>query len=500
MAVPLRTASQSADGEATVVSWNPADGSVIDTFPVLDRGQVTDLVDQARQAQQWWGALSFDERGLHLRRWRRQIWQSVTQIADVIHRENGKPFEDAVVEVALTVEHMRWAEKNARRALRSRRVAPGVLLANFSATVDREPLGVVGVIAPWNYPLYAPNSAAVFALAAGNTVVLKPSEYTPAVARHYVDAFREANPDAPPGCISVATGFGETGRALCTAGVDKISFTGSTRTGKAVMAACADTLTPVVLECGGKDAAIVAADADVEEAARAIAWGGYTNAGQTCVGVERVYVDATVFSRFTAALVAQIEAFREGTAEMGPMTVPGQREVVERHVRGALASGGVAVVGGEQSIGDRYIGPILLRDVPEASAAVQEETFGPTLTLRAFDTVDEAVSLANAVPYGLSAAVFSRAHAESIAGRLEVGQVCLNSVIAFAGMGSVPMGGTKGSGFGRLHGEDGLREFSRPRATVCKRFSIPGFELMRLDRPRYLLLAMRVLLTLRHRL
>lgn len=501
MTVSSRRRSTKSVEPQTLESVSPADGLLIATFPVLDADQVKAVVATARDASFWWRDLGFAGRAKRLAAWRTYMWRHVDFIAELIHRENGKPIDDAVLEVVLVIEHIQWAEKNAGKVLARQSVNPGPLFANFSARVDYEPLGVVGVIGPWNYPLYAPNSAACFALAAGNTVVLKPSEFTPAVSRWYVDAFAAANPDAPIGVLSLVTGFGETGAALCNSGVDKIGFTGSTRTGKLIMAQCAETLTPVVLECGGKDPVVVAEDADVKLAARAVAWGAFTNSGQTCVGVERVYVVDSVADEFEAALLGELEGVRPGDdarATYGPMTMPAQVDIVRRHVQDAHDRGATFLFGGLDSIGERYISPIVITDLAEDSVAVREETFGPTVTIRRVSDVDEAVALSNDHDYALSASVFSAKQGDEIADRLRAGQVTINSVIAFAGMGGVPMGGVGGSGFGRVHGADGMREFARPKSVVRQRFGLPGFDLITLRRAGHVLPLMKKVLGVRH--
>ncbi len=487
---------------ATFASTDPATGDVIAEFPVDDAAAVQAKVTLAREASAWWRELGFGGRAEHLRRWRERIWADVGDLCGLLHRENGKTRDDALIEVVLTVEHMRWTERHAAAALRPARPSPGLLFANYSARIEYEPCGVVGVVGPWNYPLYSLNSTAAYALAAGNTVVMKPSEYTPSVAARYVDAFYDANPAAPRGVLEMTTGFGDTGAALCTAGVDKVGFTGSTGTGRKIIEQCARTLTPMLLECGGKDPVIVADDADIVAAARAIAWGGFANAGQTCIGVERVYVVASRRQELLTALQQELSGIRPGSgpgADYGPMTMPGQADVVRRHAESAGRSGGTFLLGAADSVGERYIRPIVVVDAAEDCAAVTEETFGPMITVRTVRGVDEAVASANAGEYGLSASVFSRRRGQEIAARLRAGQVSVNAVIAFAGMGSVPMGGVGGSGFGRVHGADGLREFTRPRAVVEQRFAIPGFELLSLHRRRYTMPLLRWAAGLRHR-
>ena len=496
-----RTSKPSAARSAKLTTYNPADGTVVKVFPNMGEKEVNEIVGRARAARAWWQEIGFEGRARHLKAWRGYLWRHVDELAELIHQENGKPVSDAVLETVLTVEHIKWAEDNASKVLASRNVSPGMLFSNFKATVDYVPHGVVGVISPWNYPVYAPNSSVSFALAAGNTVVLKPSEYTPAVAEWYVDAFHAANPGAPAGVLQVVTGDGAAGAALCAAGVDKIGFTGSTATGKRIMAQCAETLTPVLLECGGKDPVIIAEDADVEAAAEAVSWGAFTNGGQTCVGVERVYVVRAVRDEFLAAVRKQLEGVRAGAdagATYGPMTMPKQVDIVRRHVDAAIADGGKAIVGGPESVGERFIAPVVILDAPENSISIREETFGPTMSVTTVACVEDAIVMANDHDYALSAAVYSRHHGEEIARQLRAGQVCVNSVIAVAGMGAVPMGGIGASGFGRVHGADGLREFAAPRSVVRKNFGLPKFEIISLHRARHVLPLMRKVIDLRH--
>jgi acyl-CoA reductase-like NAD-dependent aldehyde dehydrogenase len=274
--------------------------------------------------------------------------------------------------------------------------------------------------------------------------------------------------------LQLITGAGQTGEFLARSAVNKIAFTGSAATAKKVMAACAENLTPMVAECGGKDAFIVGDDADLDAAADAAAWGALSNAGQTCVGVERVYVADPVYHSFLEKLIEKMSDIRPGDdreADYGPMTLPGQVEVVERHISDALARGGRAVVGGLASIRKPFIGPVILTEVPEESRAVSEETFGPTVTVTRVADLDEGVRLANASRYGLGSAVFARNKKKAMAAArsLHSGMTAVNSVISFAGVPSLPFGGSGDSGFGRIHGADGLREFARPKSITRQR-------------------------------
>jgi acyl-CoA reductase-like NAD-dependent aldehyde dehydrogenase len=337
-----------------------------------------------------------------------------------------------------------------------------------------------------------------YALAAGNAVVFKPSEYTPGVGAWLAATLADVVPEQP--ILQVVTGFGETGAALCRSGVDKLAFTGSAATGRRVMAACAETLTPVVIEAGGKDSLLVDADANVDAAADAAVWGGMSNAGQTCVGVERVYVHEQVYDAFVSKVVEKTDGLRAGsdaTAKIGPITMPSQLRIIADHIADALERGGTAVRGGADSVGDRFVQPTVLVDVPEDSKAVTDETFGPTLTIAKVRDMDEAVARANATRYGLGNTVFSKAHGMELAKRLRSGMVAVNSVISFAGIPSLPFGGVGDSGFGRIHGPDGLREFSRSKAIARPRFRAP-LNLTTFSRPEKADKMVATLMTLLH--
>jgi acyl-CoA reductase-like NAD-dependent aldehyde dehydrogenase len=463
---------------SSFVSFDPASGDEVATFPNQTAEEVAAAVAEARLAFAWWSGLTWAERERRLLKWAGVISRGHEELCELIHSENGKPRDDAFLEMFLAIEHIGWAAGHARKVLRPRRVPSGLLMSNHAASLEYQPLGVVGVIGPWNYPVFTPMGSIAYALAAGNAVVFKPSEYTTAIGKWLVDSFAQANPDAPHPVLQLVTGTGATGAALCTSGVNKLAFTGSARTGRKVMAACADSLTPVLMECGGKDAMIVAADANIKAAADGALWGAMSNAGQTCVGIERVYVVDSVKDRFVSELSAQIKALAlkpgEGPeAAYGPMTMPSQLDVVRRHVDDAIAKGATVIVGGSEAVGDRYVEPVVLLDAPEDSSAVCEETFGPTITIKGVKDVEEAIKLANATDYGLGASVYAKRQGLSIARRLRSGMTSVNAVIAFAGVPGLPFGGVGESGFGRIHGADGLREFTRPKAITKRRFATP---------------------------
>jgi aldehyde dehydrogenase (NAD+) len=446
---------------------------------------IAERLAKARVAQVWWENLGFAGRKKYLNRWIAWIGQHGDEICELGYKETGKTVGDVQFELIASLEDLRWAAAHAKRVLKERRVAPGMAMVNFAATVAYRPLGVAGIIAPWNFSLYTSYCGMAYALAAGNAVIVKPSEYSSATGVYAAESFYKANPDAPEGLVSWVTGFGETGAALCKSGVNKLAFTGSVPTGKRVMAACAENLTPVLLELGGKDATIVAADADLDAAAEGVVWGGLFHSGQGCVCVERVYVEAPVRDAFLAKVKERVEAIKVGLepgTDYGPMTLPAQTEIVRRHVTEALAAGGTALVGGIDSIRPPYIDPIVLVDVPEDCSAVQEETFGPVIVINTVPDVDEAVRRANGTTFGLGSSVFSKRNGPAIAKRMRAGGTTINSVLTFVGMPSVPFGGVGDSGFGRFHGDDGLREFTSPKATTRKKFQM-GKEVSTFPRP-----------------
>lgn len=455
-------------------SHNPATCEVAGTYPIMDAKQVSEVVKHARSASIKWQLLGFSGRKKVLLAWSSLIINRVDQIAALVSLETGKPFGDAKLEVSIAVGHIGWAARHAEEIMRTSYRAPGLLMANMSATVQRSPVGVVGVIGPWNYPIFTPVGSISYALAAGNTVVFKPSEYTPGVGMWLEETFSEVAPFAD--IFTTITGLGATGGALCTSGIDKLSFTGSTRTAKLVAAACATTMTPVVLECGGKDPVIVASDANLERAVDATMWSAMANAGQSCIGAERVYVDEKVADKFTelaVALAQNIHSGAPGYGNYGPATMPSQIKVIQSHIKSAIKDGGTFAYGGTNSVKAPFVQPVILLDVPEDSAAMREETFGPTIIINKVKNMQEAIELSNASSYGLGANVWSKRQGKKIAAQLACGMVAINSTFSFAAIASVPFGGVKDSGYGRVHGPEGLLEYTYPRTVVRTRFNLP---------------------------
>jgi acyl-CoA reductase-like NAD-dependent aldehyde dehydrogenase len=461
----------------TFASLNPATGEVVAEHPVHDAAAVSRALGKARDAAQWWAALGWKERRLRLLNIKGALTRNLNRMAEQIHQETGKPLQDAQLETIMAITHLDWAARNARKVLGPRTVFPGVASINQKAILEYHPLGVVGVIGPWNYPIFTPMGSIAYALAAGNAVVFKPSEFTPGVGVLLAELVDGVVPEQP--ILQVITGLGETGAALASSpDVDKIAFTGSAPTAKKVMAACAQNLTPIVAECGGKDACIVDADADLDAAADAALWGAMSNAGQTCIGVERIYVVDKAYDTFLAKITEKARELRPGfdrEAAYGPITMPGQLDIIERHIADALGKGGKAVVGGPESVRKPYVEPVILTDVPDDSSAVREETFGPTITVHKVRDLEEGLEKANDTGYGLAGTIFSgsKARALDAARRMRSGMTSINAFATFATVAALPFGGIGESGFGRIHGADGLREFARPKAITRTRFNLP---------------------------
>lgn len=468
------TAPETSVTGDTFDSLNPANDDVVGTWPVHTKDDVRSAVDSARGEFAWWSSLPHARRKDILLTWRSVITRRMAQLAELVHRETGKPIADAQLEIVLAIDHIAWAAKNAKKVLGPRRVAPGLLMVNQAARVEYRPYGVVGVIGPWNYPVFTPLGSITYALAAGNTVVFKPSEFTPGVGMWLADTLAEVTGGHE--VLHAVTGLGETGAALCEAGVDKLAFTGSAATGKKVMAACATTLTPVVIEAGGKDAMLVDEDADIAAAADAAVWGGMSNAGQTCIGVERIYVHERVFDSFVNELTERARTVRAGNdpdADYGPMTMPGQLDVVREHLSDAVSKGARVIMGGPDAVGERMVAPTILTHVPDDAAEMCHETFGPTLAVNPVGDMDEAVDRANATEYGLASSVFAKSRGMELARKIRSGMTSVNSVLSYAGVPSLPFGGVGQSGFGRIHGPDGLREFCFAKSVTRQRFDPP---------------------------
>jgi aldehyde dehydrogenase (NAD+) len=463
-------------------SYNPATGDLLGSVPIFSAAEVEAAVARARVASETWSTRSFAARNEELDAFRHALAAAADTIADILHRENGKPELEALTEVMMSLGHLKHAVARAETAMAPKKVSAG-LLANFRATISYAPLGVVAVIGPWNYPLNTPMGSIAYALAAGNAVVWKPSELTPLVALEIEKIAKQTF--ALPDLLQVVTGAGATGAALAKSAVDKISFTGSAATGKRVMLAAAERLTPVLMELGGKDPMIVSEDADLAKAAEAAVYGGLTNAGQACISVERVYVAESVHDKFVDEVVKQVRDLKVGgdDGDLGAMTSEAQVKIVKDHLDDAVAKGAKVLTGGPNAITGSFIQPTVLTGVTHQMKVMTEETFGPVIPIQKVKSIDEAVRLANDTRYGLGSSVFAGKSARTIAGKLRAGMTSINSVMAFAGIYGLPFGGVGESGFGRIHGDEGIREFSRVKSTAEQAFSLP-INMMSFKQPK----------------
>ncbi|HEY2767940.1 MAG TPA: aldehyde dehydrogenase family protein [Solirubrobacteraceae bacterium] len=454
---------------------NPATGEIVTTVPDLDAAAVAELARRGRAAQPIWEAYGFEGRGRVLLRMQKWVMDNADRIVRTIVSETGKTYEDAqLAEISYGGAAFGFWAKHAEEYLADERVrSSNVIIAGKKLILRYQPLGLIGVIGPWNYPLTNSFGDCVPALAAGNSVILKPSEVTPLTSLLLAEGLRECG--IPEDVFQIATGRGQTGAALIEE-VDMIMFTGSTRTGRKVAETAARRLIPASLELGGKDPMIVLADADIERAANVATYYSMQNSGQTCISIERAYVEAPVYDEFVAKVTDKVRALRQGrpdggpgTVEVGSMTFPPQVDIVEDHVQDALSKGARALTGGHRGQGEgHFFEPTVLVDVDHSMKIMQEETFGPTLPIMKVADAEEALRLANDSPYGLAGSVFSRdtARAEQLARRVEAGAVCVNdAVINFAAL-ELPMGGAKESGLGSRHGAGGIRKYCSQQAIL----------------------------------
>src|SRR3954451_11352106 len=475
----MATVEQSRTTEIAVE--NPATGEVIGHVPTVSVEELRRMAERGRAAQTAWEALGFEGRGRILRRAQKWVVDNAKRVAQTIVAESGKTYEDALVaEVAYASNAFGFWAKHAPEYLGDERVrSANPFVLGRKLVVRYRPYGLIGVIGPWNYPLTNSFGDCIPAMAAGNAVILKPAEATPMTSLLMAECMKECG--LPEGVYQVAPGSGrEIGPELVDL-ADMIMFTGSTDTGKTIMARAAQTLTPVSLELGGKDPMIVLADADIERAANAAAYYSMQNCGQTCISVERVYVEAPVYDQFVSKVTEKVRALRQGdpsggpgTVEVGSLTFPPQYDIIDSHVQDAVAKGARAVTGGK---GRRENGifyePTVLVDVDHSMSAMTEETFGPTLPIMKVNDAEEAIRLANDTTYGLAASVFSKdvARAEAVARRVEAGAVVVNDAMVNYTALELPMGGWKASGLGSRHGAGGIRKYTRQQSLLITRFA-----------------------------
>lgn len=468
---------QEVETESRFETFNPATGEPIAEVCAAGPTEVQAAVDAARAAFPAWGGLPPQGHSRHLLAARDVLIAEKDEVVALITREQGKPRVEALTaEVVSVIDTLAYYAEHAPQFLAAEEVdfyQPH--MKGRRGWIVYEPLGVVGVISPWNMPFMLPMLPIVTALAAGNTVVLKPSEFTPLVGLKIADLLHKAG--LPAGVFNVVPGAGETGAALVSApGVARIAFTGSVATGKQVAAACAELLRPSTLELGGVNPLIVLDDVDPQVAAAGAVWTRFTNCGQVCLAAERVYVLDAVAELFIAQVTGIVQSLRVGpgtdpNVDVGPLINQNQLAVVERHVADAVAKGAQVLAGGRRlpGLGPLFYAPTVLANADHTMIVMNEESFGPVLAIMAVADEEEAIHHANRLPLGLSASIWTgnRARGEVLARRLEVGVVWVNDSIAYVGGApQCPYGGIKQSGWGRTLSHHGLREMTNVKTIV----------------------------------
>src|ERR1041385_1078040 len=458
---------------AEIICHDPTTGEEIGRAPLTMPEEVARTVRRAREAQPGWAARSYRERGRIIKAAREVILKEMEEIAFLISIETGKPVAEAIsLEIAPALDLMQYFARKTARLLAPRRIGIGDFwMMGRSSYEIYKPLGVVGIISPWNFPLATPLDEVTMALMAGNAVVLKPSELTPLIGLKIQDIMTRAG--LPEGVLQVITGDG-------AAGTNKIMFTGSVATGRRVAESAAKYLIPVVLELGGKDPMIVLDDANIDNAARAAVWGAFANCGQSCSSVERCYVQDRISEQFISAVVRETQRLHQGngaekSTDIGSMSSERQLRTVELHVNQALNNGAIALTGGERlrDVAGAFYPPTVLTSVNHEMDVMREETFGPVLPIMTFSTEEEAVRLANDSEFGLTARVWSNSipRAQRVAARIDAGTVMINEVLYTHGIAQAPWGGVKQSGLGRTHGRAGLLELVNAQHIHVNRFS-----------------------------
>ena len=453
---------------STLESFNPATGELVGSVATITPEQVQEVVDDVARLQPAWAELSLQDRARYLRRAAGALLDDIDEIAELLVNEQGKPRVEAyTMELLPTVDALHWCAKAGPKILADEKVRMSqAFLATKKSRFTYEPIGVVGVIAPWNYPWSIPFGEVAIALMAGNGVVLKPASLTPLLGEAIRRVFEKGG--LPEGLLRVVHGGGAVGDALAKSSVGKVFFTGSVGVGRKVGEVCAQRLKGSVLELGGKDPMIVCADADLDNAISGAVWGGFANAGQTCSGIERVYVDRTVSERFVTGVTEEAEKLRLGdpiqwNTEIGPMTSEDQYDIVVDLIEDAVASGATKLCGGPAEVAGlsgKFVAPTVLTGVTHEMRIMKEEVFGPVLPIVSVEGEQEAVDLANDSEFGLGASVWTkdRQKGERIARRIESGMVWINDHSFSHGACQCAWGGVKDSGVGRSHSKFGFYE------------------------------------------
>jgi acyl-CoA reductase-like NAD-dependent aldehyde dehydrogenase len=450
---------------------NPATLEVFKEVEATDPKVVPSIVDAARSASKMWGNIPYRERAAYILRARQYLLSHIDEFARAITLDNGKPLVEALTaEIFPSADLMSYFASNGERFLKSKDVDIDIWrLFGRKSSIEYVPLGVVGIISPWNYPFSIPVGTVVAALLAGNSVVLKPSSATAYVGKKIEEMFEAAG--LPKHVFNHIAGSSEVGEALVNSRPDKIFFTGSTVVGTRIMEMCSKHLIPCNLELGGKDAMVVLNDAHIEHASSAAVWGAFTNAGQCCASIERVYVAKSVSEEFIEMVTKKTKTLRVGngldpSTDIGPLTTKTQLDIVKNQVEDAIKKGGKVLVGGRslEEKGGWFYEPTVLTNLHSSSLCLREETFGPLMPIVVFEDEEEMLKLVNDTPYGLNCYIWSKdtKKAKRLARSMRAGTVCINECVYTHAIPATPWGGVGASGFGRTHGEIGFKEMLVP--------------------------------------
>ena len=455
----------------TMEVFNPATGDDLTQISMTTTHDLESILQKAKTVAEKYNYSSFYRRHKLMTQFRKEIVRRMDDFIDTICSETGKKPVEGLMEVFISLEHLKQSSKHLYEALGKRSRRTGILKSR-KAWVEYEAMGVAGIISPWNYPLILTVSPLVEALLAGNPVVLKPSEHTPLTTQLLKIVWDETT--ERPELFQPVYGAGEVGSALVNSPqTDVICFTGSTAIGRKIAQACAPLFKPVILELGGKDPMIILDDAEIDRTVEAAIWGGLSNAGQTCISVERIYAHENIYPKIVEKLSEEIKNKKSGFGEtpVGAISVDVSLEKIKQQINDAKNNS--EVIEGSADNG-WFIPPSLVVNPPSEAKILQEETFGPVMTIHPFQSDKEAVELANKTGYGLSASVFGKnqRRIQSISRRIHAGVVSINDVLTHYGIADLPFGGIGLSGMGKVHGKEGLRAFSRQKSYMSNRFSL----------------------------
>lgn len=479
-AMHVEPSSKTTTNTKTLKSYAPATGELVGEVPIASRDDVKNAIARAKKAQAAWAVLPVEERCARLMRYRDALVERADELVDVVTQECGKPRQDALAhEVLLSVEHFTYYLKNAPKILAPRELGLHLFMHKKSV-VHYVPRGVVGVIGTWNFPLVIPLTDALTALVTGSAAIVKPSDVTPLTMQKAKEIWDSTG--LPEDLLIVVHGGGDVGQAMIEGGIQKLCFTGGVETGKKVAAACGANLVPCVMELGGKAPLIACGDADVERTANAIVYGGFVNCGQVCISVERVYAHEKIHDELVSRVRQLVGELRQGdpnggeVVDLGAIIFEKQIDVAEKHIADAVSKGAEIVAGGKRRPGrGQFFEPTVLAKCDHSMSVMTQEIFGPIVPIQRVSSEDEAVRLANDSHLGLNAYVFTkdRAKGNRLAERIEAGSVLVNDVLTNYGVAEAPFGGIKQSGFGRIHGDDALRDMAEARHVLTSRLPDP---------------------------